>query len=46
MSDLRRALFQAVLDRPDDDAPRFTYAGYCDAQGDPYGASIALCCVR
>jgi uncharacterized protein (TIGR02996 family) len=40
MSDSRQALFQAVLDRPADDAPRFAYAGYCDAQGDPYGAFI------
>jgi uncharacterized protein (TIGR02996 family) len=40
MSDSRPALFQAVLDRPDDDAPRLAYAGYCDAQGDPYGAFI------
>jgi uncharacterized protein (TIGR02996 family) len=40
MSDSRHALFQAVLDRPADDAPRFAYAGYCDAQGDPYGAFI------
>jgi uncharacterized protein (TIGR02996 family) len=40
MSDSRQALFQAVLDRPGDDAPRFAYAGYCDAQGDPYGAFI------
>lgn len=40
MSDSRPALFQAVLDRPDEDAPRFAYAGYCDAQGDPYGEFI------
>lgn len=40
MSDSRPALFQAILDRPADDAPRFAYAGYCDAQGDPYGAFI------
>jgi uncharacterized protein (TIGR02996 family) len=40
MSDSRQALFQAVLDRPGDDAPRLAYAGYCDAQGDPYGAFI------
>jgi uncharacterized protein (TIGR02996 family) len=40
MSDSRKALFQAVLDRPAEDAPRFAYAGYCDAQGDPYGAFI------
>jgi uncharacterized protein (TIGR02996 family) len=40
MSDSRAALFQAVLDRPAEDAPRFAYAAYCDAHGDPYGAFI------
>lgn len=40
MSDSRAALFQAVLDRPGEDAPRFAYAAYCDAHGDPYGAFI------
>lgn len=40
MLDSRPALFQAVIDRPSDDAPRHAYAGYCEAQGDPYGAFI------
>lgn len=40
MSDSRAALFQAVLDRPGEDAPRLAYAAYCDAHGDPYGAFI------
>jgi hypothetical protein len=38
MSDSRPALFQAVLDRPADDAARFARAGDCNAQGDPEGA--------
>jgi uncharacterized protein (TIGR02996 family) len=40
MSDSRQALFQAVLDRPDDDAPRIQLAEFLEAQGDPYGAFI------
>ena len=40
MSESRQALFQAVLDRPDDDAPRVRFAEFLDAQGDPYGAFI------
>jgi uncharacterized protein (TIGR02996 family) len=40
MSASRQALFQAVLDRPDDDAPRVRFAEFLDAQGDPYGAFI------
>jgi uncharacterized protein (TIGR02996 family) len=40
MSGSRQALFQAVLDRPDEDAPRLLFAAFLDAQGDPYGAFI------
>ena len=40
MSGSRQALFQAVLDRPDEDPPRALYAAFLDAQGDPYGAFI------
>lgn len=40
MSGSRQALFQAVLDRPAEDAPRALFAAFCDAQGDPYGAFI------
>jgi uncharacterized protein (TIGR02996 family) len=40
MSSSREALFQAVLDRPADDAPRALFAALLDAQGDPYGAFI------
>jgi uncharacterized protein (TIGR02996 family) len=40
MSDSRQVLFQAVLDRPDDDAPRIRLAEFLDARGDPYGAFI------
>jgi uncharacterized protein (TIGR02996 family) len=40
MNATRQALFQAVLDRPGDDAPRLAYADACDAEGDPYGAFI------
>lgn len=40
MSDPRRALFQAVLDHPAEDAPRLAFAAACDAEGDPYGAFI------
>ena len=40
MSGSREALFQAVLDRPAEDAPRTLFAALCDAQGDPYGAFI------
>jgi uncharacterized protein (TIGR02996 family) len=40
MSDSRQVLFQAVVDRPDDDAPRVRFAEFLDAQGDPYGAFI------
>ena len=40
MSASRQALFQAVLDRPDEDEPRIRFADFLDAQGDPYGAFI------
>src|SRR3954451_23089726 len=38
------ALFQAVLDHPEDDAPRLAYAAWCDAHADPHGEFIRVQC--
>lgn len=36
----RAALFRAILDRPDDDAPRLAFADWLEANGDPHRAAF------
>src|SRR5450755_976841 len=40
------AFLQAILERPDDDAPRLLYADWLDERGDPRGEFIRVQCVR
>ena len=41
----REALYRAILDAPDDDAPRLVYADWLDEHGDPdRGEFIRLQC--
>jgi uncharacterized protein (TIGR02996 family) len=44
MSSEEQALFQAILEAPDDDAPRFVYADYLEERGDPRGEYVRLAC--
>lgn len=37
-------LFEAILENPDDIAPRLIYADWCDEQGDPRGEFIRIQC--
>jgi uncharacterized protein (TIGR02996 family) len=37
-----RVLLKAVIDNPDDDAPRLAYADWCDRRGDPRGRFIRV----
>lgn len=41
---LERELFEAILQNPDDIAPRLVYADWCDEQGDPRGEFIRIQC--
>ena len=38
------AFLQAILEAPDDDAPRLIYADWLEEQGDPRGAFIRVQC--
>src|SRR5258707_731391 len=38
------AFLQAIIDRPDDDAPRLIYADWLDERGDPRGEFIRVQC--
>src|SRR5437764_1154624 len=38
------AFLAAILDRPDDDAPRLVYADWLDERGDPRGEFIRVQC--
>src|SRR5262245_1361961 len=38
------AFLQAILETPDDDAPRLVYADWLEEQGDPHGPFIRLQC--
>lgn len=41
-TDDEAALLKAVIDHPDDDAPRLAYADWCDRRGDPRGRFIRV----
>jgi uncharacterized protein (TIGR02996 family) len=41
----RAAFLEAIVDRPDDDAPRLIYADWLEEHGDPQGTFIRLQCV-
>lgn len=41
-TDDETTLLQAVIDNPDDDAPRLAYADWCDRRGDPRGRFIRV----
>ncbi len=38
------AFLQAIIERPDDDAPRLIYADWLDERGDPRGEFIRVQC--
>lgn len=44
MSDDERRLLDAILESPDDDAPRLVYADWLQSRGDPRGELIQLQC--
>ncbi len=41
-TDDEAALLKAVIDQPDNDAPRLAYADWCDRRGDPRGRFIRV----
>ncbi len=41
-TDDEAALIKAVIENPDDDAPRLAYADWCDQRGDPRGRFIRV----
>lgn len=41
-TDDEAALLKAVIENPDDDAPRLAYADWCDQRGDPRGRFIRV----
>jgi uncharacterized protein (TIGR02996 family) len=44
VSDEERGLLEAILETPDDDAPRLVYADWLQGRGDPRGELIQLQC--
>lgn len=44
VSDEERGLLAAILETPDDDAPRLVYADWLQGHGDPRGELIQLQC--